>query len=423
MTVHAIDSCFCGQPATRTIGAISYCHDCAETVLKPLRAKHPSSGGHGQQTGPLRPDWGDRHAELTCDHCGATWVGPIGEACGWCIKAVDEPRRLKLAEAPPLYNVSGNGQHEPLQAPISPVELIDWATIHDRPDEIVEGLILPGRWTALAAKAKAGKTTLEMACSVAISEGRDPFDGHPITPVTVLYVDAEMGRVDLAERLAELGHPDPTKLVRWHATDLPPRLDTPAGGLQLAETARQLLAEVVVIDGINGTVTGAEKDDLVWRAFYEHTIAPLKRMGVAIVTGDNLGKDTALGPRGSSVKVDKPDGVILMSRTDNGVKLVARERRTAAYPLERLLTVDGLDNGGPITYRVVHAAWPTGTLDAVALLDRLAIPVDYGRGKVRQALAAAQETMGDHILTAAIRWRRTHMGDQIGMELSTDEAF
>jgi hypothetical protein len=43
MTVHAIDPCFCGQPATRTIGAINYCHDCAETVLAPIRAEHPSN--------------------------------------------------------------------------------------------------------------------------------------------------------------------------------------------------------------------------------------------------------------------------------------------------------------------------------------------------------------------------------------------
>ncbi|MEO6653316.1 MAG: hypothetical protein ABIP17_11735 [Ilumatobacteraceae bacterium] len=39
-----------------------------------------------------------------------------------------------------------------------PVELIDWSTIHDRADEFVEGLLLPGRWTAIAAGAKAGKT-------------------------------------------------------------------------------------------------------------------------------------------------------------------------------------------------------------------------------------------------------------------------
>jgi hypothetical protein len=413
VTVLELGACFCGQPATRTLAAVPYCDPCAEVVLAPIRERHPSNG---QQVGPLRPDYGPGWAELGCTTCGATWVGYIGEPCSWCLERLDEPRRERLRLAPPpSLNGDQEATWETIEDEPEPlaVELIDWATIHDRPDEIVDGLILPGRWTALAAKAKAGKTTLEMACSVAISEGVDPFDGRPIVPVTVLYVDAEMGRLDLADKLAELGYPDPGALTRWHATDLPPRLDTPAGGDMLVQATRQLGAKVVVIDGINGTVSGAEKDDLVWRAFYDHTIYPLKRLGVAILTGDNLGKDTTLGPRGSSVKVDKPDGVILLSRTDDGVKLTTRERRTSAYPSERILTIDGLDGVGPTRYRHVAHAWPPGTSDAVGILDRLGVPVDWGRGRARQALAAAGETMADAVLNAAIRWRHLHSDDQM----------
>jgi hypothetical protein len=408
-----LGACFCGQPATRTLAAVPYCDPCAEVVLAPIRERHPSNG---QQVGPLRPDYGPGWAELGCTTCGATWVGHIGEPCSWCLERLDEPRRERLRLAPPpSLNGDQEATWETIEDEPQPlaVELIDWATIHDRPDEIVDGLILPGRWTALAAKAKAGKTTLEMACSVAISEGVDPFDGRPIVPVTVLYVDAEMGRLDLADKLAELGYPDPGALTRWHATDLPPRLDTPAGGDMLVQATRQLGAKVVVIDGINGTVSGAEKDDLVWRAFYDHTIYPLKRLGVAILTGDNLGKDTTLGPRGSSVKVDKPDGVILLSRTDDGVKLTTRERRTSAYPSERILTIDGLDGVGPTRYRHVTHAWPPGTSDAVTVLDRLGVPVNWGRGRARQALATAGETMADAVLNAAIRWRHLHTDDQM----------
>jgi hypothetical protein len=413
VTMLDLGACFCGQPATRTLAAVPYCDPCAEVVLAPIRERHPSNG---QQVGPLRPDYGPGWAELGCTTCGATWVGHIGEPCSWCLERLDEPRRERLRLAPPpSLNGDQEATWETIEDEPQPlaVELIDWATIHDRPDEIVDGLILPGRWTALAAKAKAGKTTLEMACSVAISEGVDPFDGRPIVPVTVLYVDAEMGRLDLADKLAELGYPDPGALTRWHATDLPPRLDTPAGGDMLVQATRQLGAKVVVIDGINGTVSGAEKDDLVWRAFYDHTIYPLKRLGVAILTGDNLGKDTTLGPRGSSVKVDKPDGVILLSRTDDGVKLTTRERRTSAYPSERILTIDGLDGVGPTRYRHVTHAWPPGTSDAVSVLDRLGVPVDWGRGRARQALATAGETMADAVLNAAIRWRHLHTDDQM----------
>jgi hypothetical protein len=59
--------------------------------------------GHGQQTGILRPEYGDGWAELQCDQCDATWVGPIGEPCNWCATALDNMRKWqaeKVLEAP-----------------------------------------------------------------------------------------------------------------------------------------------------------------------------------------------------------------------------------------------------------------------------------------------------------------------------------
>lgn len=298
-------------------------------------------------------------------------------------------------------NPNGDGTH-------TAIELINWDTIHDHGDEIVPGLIIPGRWTSLAAAAKAGKTTLEMFITLQISLGHDPFDNNLITPQHVLYIDAEMGRLDLEERLHELGHHHPNQLDHWHATDMPPRLDTTEGGNALQHTATTLGATVIVIDGINGTVTGAEKDDTTWRAFYDHTIFPLKRLGIAIITGDNLGKDETLGPRGSSVKLDKPDAVIRLKRTDNGVKLTTTHRRTSAYPLELLLSIDGLDGDQPITYRRTNTAWPSGTEQTADLLDELGVPVNDGRGKARQALIDAGRRAANEVLTAAIRYRKLH---------------
>lgn len=42
--------------------------------------------GRGYQVGRLRPDFGDRFADLECDNdeCGASWVGEIGEECAYC---------------------------------------------------------------------------------------------------------------------------------------------------------------------------------------------------------------------------------------------------------------------------------------------------------------------------------------------------
>lgn len=46
--------------------------------------------GVGRQRGALRPNWGASWADLACDRCGATWTGPIDEACAYC--AIAEAR-------------------------------------------------------------------------------------------------------------------------------------------------------------------------------------------------------------------------------------------------------------------------------------------------------------------------------------------
>lgn len=80
--------CACGADAVRTLCAVAYCWTCAEAILEPLRDKHlvdEGGIGWGRQCGRLRPDWGPRYADLCCTICFATWTGPVGEACSWCI--------------------------------------------------------------------------------------------------------------------------------------------------------------------------------------------------------------------------------------------------------------------------------------------------------------------------------------------------
>ena len=113
MSVVEIENCACGQPATRTLGARPYCDECAEDVLAPIRAKHPSNGA---QVGPLRPDYGKNWAELACATCGMEWVGMIGEPCTRCMERLESGRKAKLSLAPPP---SSNGQHDATQTAIS----------------------------------------------------------------------------------------------------------------------------------------------------------------------------------------------------------------------------------------------------------------------------------------------------------------
>ena len=136
-----------------------------------------------------------------------------------------------------------------------------------------------------------------------------------------------------------------------------------------------------------------------------------------LAKADNTGKDVTLSARGSSVKLDKADGVVLVKRTDDGVRLTTTHARTSSYVRELTLNVTGTDGTAPISFTVSPFAWPAGTLDAVALLDSLGVPATAGRPACLAALKAAGEGVRTEVLAAAIRWRKgsgTPPGTRLG---------
>jgi hypothetical protein len=294
------------------------------------------------------------------------------------------------------------------------LRLIDWQAAFNRPiaDAIVDGLVFPGRWTALVAPAKAGKSTLTLHVGHTLARGHDPFHSGTLPPLGVLYLDGEMGELDVIERLEALDL-TPADLPRLHYTDIVPKGDTLQGGAAIVSAAVVLGVGLVILDGLNAFVTGAEKDDTPWRNLYEYTVAPLKRAGIAVLSNDNTGKDVSLSARGSSTKLDKADAIVAVKRTDNGVNLHTTHQRSNGYLRTLDLAMSGLSGEQPIVYRQTAAAWPAGTHDAVALLDSLGIPVDDGRQKVRAALKTAGHKLRNDVLAAAIRYRKTCPG-QVG---------
>lgn len=284
------------------------------------------------------------------------------------------------------------------------VEFVDWHDLYNRADNdddaVIDGLAYRGRWTAIASPAKAGKSTIILA--LAVEAGR--------RGMTVVVLDAEMGRNDTLERLEGWLHLKPDDLDHIHYCDIPPKLDTVQGATMLWDAAQRLTPDLVVIDGLNGVVNGAENDDTTWRDMYEWAIAPLKAQNVAILTADNLGKAKDQGPRGSSVKLDKADAILRLERTDIGVKLTATHRRTASYPLEQEYTVSDASEEGPamrVTRVDSGSGYPPDTKRICRILDELGAPVDIGR-RAAQAMLREHEGQapGNGAIGKMLRWRK-----------------
>src|SRR6185436_2586738 len=218
----------------------------------------------GRPHGRRRQSRTDHH-QTSRKRLGPNHEGSLmNELAGYLHTALLREHAKPNGHAPPMAD------DDPPHGRSASLSLIDWATAFNRPpvDAIVEGLVFPGRWTALVAPAKLGKSTLGLHIAHTLARGIDPFQGSPQTAVDILYLDGEMGEADILERLTALDL-TPCDLARLHYTDLFPKGDTIQGGAAIVSTAINLGAQVVVLDGLNAFATGAEKDDSPWRNLFE----------------------------------------------------------------------------------------------------------------------------------------------------------
>lgn len=288
--------------------------------------------------------------------------------------------------------------------------LVDWPDLWSSPEVAEDFLIAPvlarGRGHALYAPAKAGKSLLLLHLCAHAATGRAVLDHPAGQPVRVLYVDKEMTRSDVRERLTDMGFgpdDDLSRLVYYSLPALPP-LDTPHGGAELLALALHHGAELVVIDTLSRVLVGEENSADTLRNFARFTGEPLKAAGITVIRADHAGKDLDRGSRGTSAKNDDVDVVWQYLPRDRGrFTLKATHRRVAWVPE----VVDLEQTLEPLGYRLTTDAWPAGTDDAARLLDRLEVPLELGKAKARDAIKAAGETAPrNETLMAAIRWRR-----------------
>lgn len=291
------------------------------------------------------------------------------------------------------------------------IVFVDWTAVFGSAvgeRAAIDGFLFYGRWTQNVGPAKVGKSELTLAIGHCLARGLDPFgDAVPGERVSVIYYDAEMGRLDVVARLeaAEVG---PADVAGWlHYSDQPWPLNVPQGAQFLLDAVDALGARVVILDGLNGFVRGEEAKPEAWRELYSYAIAPLKARGVAILSNDNMGKDKAQGSRGSSAKVDKADLVYELTRTEEGVRLKRTHARTALASEFIDLKMHGADGSEPVRYSPVSASWPAGTKGCAELLDRLGVGVDETIRAARAALKGAGHKVSNEALSAAVRWRKS----------------
>jgi hypothetical protein len=273
-------------------------------------------------------------------------------------------------------------------------------------DFLVDPILPRGRSVSFYGPAKVGKSELINAAAAGLASGRSVFGQPAGEPIPVLYLDQEMGRDDLLDRLTAMDYgPDELDLLHYYQLADLPALDTAEGGQTLLELVRAHSAQLVVMDTIGRLIAGSENDADTYLSYFRHTGAPLKAAMVASARLDHSGKDQEKGQRGSSAKNDDVDIVWKVSKRDNGrVQLQATHRRIDWVPEK----VEFQRHTEPLRHVRVEGTWPPGTAEIADRLDTIGVPLDAGRPKAREALISAGLEPGrNETLAAALRFRRS----------------
>lgn len=290
--------------------------------------------------------------------------------------------------------------------------LIDWDEFwredHTSEEWVAWPLIPAGRQVALYAPAKTGKSLVTLAVVAALAAGW-PILGQPAAPpVHVLYLDYEMTRADLYERLDGLGYGPDVDLSHLHYASLPalPPLNTADGAAAVLELALMVGAVVVVVDTTGRAVDGDENDSGPYRDFARHTGLTLKSHGIALLRTDHAGKDKAKGQRGSSAKNDDVDVVFRLDIVEGGYRLERTHSRVGWVP-DKLVIVKS-DDAGVIEFRAERKArtYLAGTAELAQFLDAHRIDVTLGRKKVGEWLRSQGRRHSSRAIDDALTYRR-----------------
>ena len=271
---------------------------------------------------------------------------------------------------------------------------------------LVEPVIPSGRQVALYGDAKAGKSLLALDLAAGLASGRGVLRRRAGEPIAVLYLDQEMSRDDLRDRLASMGYEavDLSHLAYYQLQELPP-LDSVAGGMVVTELLDRHHPELVVVDTTASLVAGAEDKADTIRDFYRFTGRPIKGHGVALLRLDHTGKDSGVGQRGTSHKAGDVDIVLAMTTKEAHVTLRCTHSRVPWMPHSIVLRREE----EPALSHVLSdpdAVYSGKAMTIARLLDELEVPIDATKRQAMDALRSAGTGRRDADVLAALSLRK-----------------
>lgn len=360
-----------------------------------------------------------------CDLCGNEKETMPDTECGECLaRAGREAERIAnklLRDQAELdaFEAAVNGPW-PGEESEDDGSFINWDAFWSKDDSSEEWLAYPlvpaRRGVAIYAKAKTGKSLLLLDIAAALASGRSCLGQPAKPPIHVMYLDYEMTQEDLYDRLVDMGYGHDVDLSRLHYASMPPisGLDTADGAAKVIALAEKCQAQMVVVDTLSRVITTSEeKDSKGVLALYRYLGGPLKAKGITLLRLDHAGKELGQGARGSSAKNEDVDLVWELTLIEGGVRL----RCTHARMSWAGGTKDFARLEDPFRHELLKesVAYPDGTKEVAALMDKLGLPVDTTKRQASLALREAGQGRRNALIVAAIAWRKAEQPAFVGL--------
>ena len=321
----------------------------------------------------------------------------------------DDGKTIQLEHYELVTNVVFDAVDDGLPEPVDLLALMSGDPLEH--EYLSAPLVMKGKQTGLTSFRGVGKSLLAQDLSAHAATGTAFLEQPDGDPVSVIYLDMEMGPDDLWARLGDFGWtPDNplfdtlTEHLHYFQLFTLPPLDTNEGGETLEQLVNKYQAELIVIDTISRVISGKENDNDTFLALNRHTEMRLKRMNVAVLRLDHLGKDPERGARGGSAKEDPLDVIYQLSAFGDGVRLrLKKDRQGAGLP--HTIDLARANNNGVMTHVMPAAYISEATRRLVSAIDELGLPDDASTRTTQKALQAEGQGKQRQLVVAAVKFR------------------
>lgn len=236
------------------------------------------------------------------------------------------------------------------------IGFIRWNEIWDSPREVnwcVPGLISFGRSHLWYGTSGMGKSLVVQEIAACAATGKSILGFPPLEPMKVLYLDNENTPLgDVIPRLEDMGfQKDELDNLAYLSFPQIPSLNLREGGDVFTQILEKFQPKLVILDTFSRFVDGDENQAITVQEFYKQCGIVMKRMKIAYIRIDHMGKDEEKKVRGTIAKRDDVDLIWKMKEVSSNSRFELINEKSRLPLLEKKLILDRTTK--PLAHRIL----------------------------------------------------------------------